>query len=153
MPITGINAKLFLSFNSKVISDYIKNMLGDEDYLALIHFDNNARIVLSMSKVHNSDNRKFIMQRAIPTQSSEKKTNIWNGIQAEFFWANNSTLTFINFLFPKAISLALSLIKSKQSNKKLPSGGYIVLLTDSKSDRTYPNIDHLIDQVTHEQEL
>jgi len=59
-------------------------MLSDEDYLALIHFDNNARIVLSMSKVHNSDNRKLIMQRAIPTQSGEKKRNIWNGMWASF---------------------------------------------------------------------
>ena len=63
----------------KAINDYVKLMLNDHDMVGIIHFDNNAKVTLPMTVVRDTANRNRIAQAAVPTPSSGKRSNIWNG--------------------------------------------------------------------------
>lgn len=54
-------------------------MLGENNLIGIIHFENFAKIVLPMTLVKDSANRKKILNTAIPRNSNGRKSNIWNG--------------------------------------------------------------------------
>ena len=66
-------------FMFKAINDYIKLMVKENEVLGIIHFQNNAQIVLPLTK-KDASNQKRMLQQAIPKISNNKTSNIWNGI-------------------------------------------------------------------------
>jgi hypothetical protein len=101
-------------------------MLNDNDMVGIIHFENNAKVTLGMTAIRDASTRNKIFDSAIPSNSKGKKSNIWN-----------------------ALSLALTLLRTTlDTNDKItPTGGNIILITNSIADTNYPNKDLVIDQV------
>ena len=55
-------------------------MTNENDNLGVIHFESFAEIVLPMTQVKNSINRKKITDKIVPSAlRSKKKCNVWNG--------------------------------------------------------------------------
>lgn len=58
-------------------------MVKENELIGIIHFQNNANIVLPlMSK--DSSNQKRILQVVMPKNSNNKTSNIWNGTKEKF---------------------------------------------------------------------
>ena len=72
------SATAYFNFKS-ALRDYINVVLNDEDFLAIIHFEKNAKIVLPMTQVSNSSTRKSIFEKAMPSAITDNTVNIWNG--------------------------------------------------------------------------
>lgn len=66
------------------MNDYIKLMVNDNDLIGVIHFENFAEINLEMTWVKDSQTRKKIMESTMPTSSSGKISNVWNGLDKKF---------------------------------------------------------------------
>jgi len=66
------------------MNDYIKLMINDNDQIGVIHFENFAEINLDMTLVKDSQTRKKIMDSTMPTSSTGKNSNVWNGLKHIF---------------------------------------------------------------------
>lgn len=110
------------------INDYIKHMVNDNDLIGVIHFENFAEIVVSMTLTRDQQTRQSIYERIIPkTSLNTKNSNIYN-----------------------ALSLGVILMQSTQDKKHVqlePSGGKIILITNSKADMNYPNREFIVNDV------
>ena len=66
------------------MNDYIKLMINDNDLVGVIHFESFAEINLDMTLVRDSQSRKIIMDSSMPTSSTGRPSNVWNGNQLYF---------------------------------------------------------------------
>lgn len=62
------------------MNDYVKLMINDNDLVGVIHFESFAEIILDMTLVKDSQTRKNIMDLTMPSSSTGRISNIWNGI-------------------------------------------------------------------------
>jgi hypothetical protein len=104
-------------------------MLSDTDSIGIIQFSRNAKVILSLTKIKDTQTRDKIFNIAISSSSSVvhngKTVNIWN-----------------------ALSLGISLLETNYNYRHfVPSGGNIVLITDSNMDINYPNKDSILKDI------
>ncbi len=114
------------------INDYIKQLVGDRDLVGIVHFEGNAEIVLPMTQITDAQVRQRVYDLSIPKSCvGVKNSNIFN-----------------------ALSLGTKLLKSTlpgDGASTLPTGGRIVLITNSKSDLKYPNRELIVSNVLKNQ--
>ncbi len=113
------------------INDYVKQLIGEKDLVGIVHFENNAEIVLPMTQIMDTQIRQKVYELSIPKSCvGVKNSNIFN-----------------------ALSLATKLLKSTVYDKSAThqTGGRIVLITNSKSDLNYPNREMIVNNVLKNQ--
>jgi hypothetical protein len=113
-------------------------MVGDGSLLGIVHFENFARISYGMTIVKDSSSRKRLLEQLIPIKqpiaastnnknpNNSKKSNIWN-----------------------AISLSLTLLRTTMNthDKISPTGGKLIIITNSFLDNKYPNKKEVMKQI------
>jgi hypothetical protein len=126
-------------------------MLNDHDIVGIVHFENNAKVTLGMTLTSNPAIRNKIYKIASNFSSNGRKSNIWNGKNETSLILNLSILfeqkNFIQLF--QAFSLALTLLRTTLdiNDRISPTGGNIVLITNSMADTNYPNRNSIIEQV------
>lgn len=111
----------------RAINTLIKQMTDENDLLGIVHFEAFAEIVMEMTLTTDTQTRQRMYERAIPKFAKDtQNSNIYN-----------------------ALSLSILLLRSTldSSHGHLPSGGRIVLITNSKADDRYPNRHSIFNKV------
>lgn len=98
-------------------------MLRDGDKIGIIHFSSFSKVTLGLTQIRNKNDRKFILENALPRGFSNRQANFWS-------------------------ALSLGIISLRNSpDEELPDGASFILITDAIELENYPKKDKIFEQL------